>query len=296
MIFRFGDVQEAVEALPGLELEYRQLGSGGQDILFEMYGAEDASFTRIQTRTEVEGFGDIVPGRVCCVVFLGGEKPHLYDGHSVQPGQLYVRSGSHDGAHQILRRNYRAWIVDLPHELVQANLNADPGNVWGSRSVIELSPDRATLLNRFLEGVGQNLSAGQIDGKRATDLLVSLLCQTLPDKPHRRLSSRERYSLARKAQELMHEHAALTVTDICRHLFLSESTLRRLFRDFFGVSPAHYNALLRLNRVRTELKVHPFQKGIVSSVATRHGFWHMGRFGAHYKRLFGESPTATLKK
>ncbi|MNY80087.1 transcriptional regulator EutR [compost metagenome] len=49
-----------------------------------------------------------------------------------------------------------------------------------------------------------------------------------------------------------------------------------------------------MNGVRAEL-ISSDQSALVSEVAAKWGFWHMGMFSAYYKELFGERPSETLK-
>lgn len=88
----------------------------------------------------------------------------------------------------------------------------------------------------------------------------------------------------------------LTVLDVCRAVGASRRKLQYCFEEILGTHPAWYLRVLRLNAVRRELREHSPASASVSDVACRWGFWHLSRFAAHYRELFGELPSDTLKR
>ena len=60
------------------------------------------------------------------------------------------------------------------------------------------------------------------------------------------------------------------------------------------MSPTAYLRVSALNAVRRQLLHGPHQRDAVSRAATDWGFWHLSRFAAQYRALFGESPSHTL--
>jgi AraC family ethanolamine operon transcriptional activator len=48
--------------------------------------------------------------------------------------------------------------------------------------------------------------------------------------------------------------------------------------------------------VRRALREADPQRETVGDIAARWGFWHLSRFAADYKEMFGELPSNTLKK
>ncbi|TES62871.1 helix-turn-helix domain-containing protein [Burkholderia cepacia] len=88
----------------------------------------------------------------------------------------------------------------------------------------------------------------------------------------------------------------LTVLDVCRAVGASRRKLQYCFEEILGTHPAWYLRVVRLNSVRRELREHSPASASVSDVACRWGFWHLSRVASHYRELFGELPSDTLKR
>jgi AraC family ethanolamine operon transcriptional activator len=86
----------------------------------------------------------------------------------------------------------------------------------------------------------------------------------------------------------------LAIGDLCQIAKASERTLHYAFTERFGIPPAHYMKVHRLNGARNDLCSEPPTK--VSDVANKWGFWHLGQFANDYEHLFGELPSDTLKR
>ena len=86
-----------------------------------------------------------------------------------------------------------------------------------------------------------------------------------------------------------------SVNALCDTFHINERTLRRIFTEWYGVSPQQYLLAIRLNGVRKELFKENSLTLKISDVANRWGFWHMGKFAKHYRRQFGELPSETLR-
>ena len=84
------------------------------------------------------------------------------------------------------------------------------------------------------------------------------------------------------------------VVDICQAVGVQSRVLQYCFNEVFGVTPVAYLRCLRLHQVRREIKELPGQP--LGDIAARWGIWHLGRFAADYRRLFGELPSVTARQ
>jgi AraC-like DNA-binding protein len=88
----------------------------------------------------------------------------------------------------------------------------------------------------------------------------------------------------------------VNVEHLCRAIDATERSLLRAFHRFFGVGPAQYMKLRRLNRVHRELLAPDCKETTVTGVMTTCGVTEFGRFAGTYRALFGETPSETLKR
>jgi AraC family ethanolamine operon transcriptional activator len=105
-----------------------------------------------------------------------------------------------------------------------------------------------------------------------------------------------RQRVVREARTYMASHAEepITVPELCEALHVSRRTLQYSFQDVLGMTPVAYLRALRLNGVRRDLRRGSALP--VADCAARWGFWHLSRFAADYRHLFGELPSVTLKR
>jgi AraC family ethanolamine operon transcriptional activator len=130
--------------------------------------------------------------------------------------------------------------------------------------------------------------------QKALYLMLNLLT---PDSQVPVLHPGSRFQLMKQAEDMIVANLdrPLTVHDLCTELHVSERTLRYGFQEYFGMAPMAYLKVQRLNGARRQLKISTAEQTTVTDVALQWGFWHMGQFSKDYKKMFGESPSETLR-
>ncbi len=159
-----------------------------------------------------------------------------------------------------------------------------------------------TFLRTALQTVVENPTILQHhDARKAlreavySNLIGALGATDQPSPPAEFLPQRSQ--LVAKARQHLYEHRdeVSSVADVCSALNVSRRSLQYAFQDVLGMNPVAYLRALRLNGVRRELKAAK-QGTAVLDVAAHWGFWHPSHFSADYKRMFGELPSATLRR
>jgi len=115
-----------------------------------------------------------------------------------------------------------------------------------------------------------------------------------PEPDHHR---HDRVPVMRRFEQVLKENPdhPLYISEICAAIGVADRTLRLHCMDYLRMSPQRYLWLRRMNLARRALALADPARTTVTEIATAQGFWELGRFALSYRRLFGESPSTTLR-
>jgi AraC-like DNA-binding protein len=156
-------------------------------------------------------------------------------------------------------------------------------------------------LQRAAIRIAEARSGALIDAEAVHGLeqqLIHALIECLSDGPAEQETSagrRHRCILAR-FEDLLRADASLTMTEICAQLGISERLLRACCKEHLRMGPNRYVRLQRMQQVHRALRSGTPGTASVSEVARRSGFRDPGRFAVNYRAVYGELPSATLRR
>lgn len=101
----------------------------------------------------------------------------------------------------------------------------------------------------------------------------------------------------RAAKEYIQANAdkPISVEDLVRITGVSGRALYSGFQRFLGSSPMQYLRDTRMENARRDMENAP-PSLTVTEIATKWGFYQLGRFATEYKARYGESPSATRQR
>ncbi len=193
----------------------------------------------------------------------------------------------------------------------------DIASVGGAMVGIDLTPSHDAILISPSPAAMSNLqrlhaAAGQLadeapeiianpDAARGLEqALVEAKVGCLGDqKGHENTLAQGQHAIVmRRFRRLVEENPEqpLYIPEICKAIRVASRTLRMCCQEHLGMGPKRYLLLRRLHLTRRALREAAPDATTVTDTATRYGFWQLGRFAVEYQSLFGESPSATLRR
>jgi AraC-like DNA-binding protein len=248
------------------------------------------------------------PDRRCCGFLLEGSSADLrHCGHKVTPGDILVYGN--DVLHQRSGSDLHYGTMSLPVQEFSAICKALIGRdfpVNAGHTV--LRPDPA-LLSRLLNlhrcvgqlahAVPELLNLPQVRRALEQQLVhIMVRCLTEGAVAPATKGARRYGSIMVRFKEYLEANfdRPLYLPEICAAIGVAERSLRAVCDEHLGMGPIRFLTLRRMHLVQRALSRADPSDGTVIRIVTDHGFWELGRFSVAYRMLFGESPSATLRR
>lgn len=239
--------------------------------------------------------------------FIAAMPDSLFNGVALQDGMLgVVRPGGSftlrtAGASQILSFT----LLEQPARWPQSDFRLPAGAAslsgrWQPTSrqaparLVEMAHQQAAAITRLPE----LLDHAPIRAAMGKILLraIAAISDGGTFHPDRATAGRHSQIMLRLAHALENaDFKALDVAELCRRTATSRRTLEAVVLARTGKPLGDYTRECRLMQAREFLR-RPSGATNVTETAFRLGFWHLGRFAARYKEMFGELPSETLKR
>ena len=279
---RFDDFDHFNETIRDWNLDFRQIDRGAFEASVlqrqdDRIGVGYAEFTRA-----LEQKGSPPKDVWTFAVPALGCAPFEWRKHRMTGNRIAAfRPGSELDA--VSLPGFRIFTVSVPEE----SLDGPPAS-----EVVVVETKRIQLLrHRLADFLRQPTDPGDL----VVNALNSCLGSGNPAETHR---SPGRDQILSRVEVFLtaHPREPVSVADLTGAFGVNERTLRRAFRDRFGLSPKAYLIARRLNGARRELAATSPWTARVADIARSWGFPHAGQFSVRYKAQFGESPSVTLSR
>ena len=127
--------------------------------------------------------------------------------------------------------------------------------------------------------------------------LLGALIECLSERAEQETATDRRHrDILARFEDLLVAEPSLPLVNICAGLGVSDRSLRECCKKHLGAGPGRYRYLRAMQHVHRALRTGNSSTASVSGVAAQYGFRGPGRFAARYRALYGELPSATLRR
>jgi AraC family transcriptional regulator, ethanolamine operon transcriptional activator len=300
------DADDQARSLNGFRQMYEQLGRGRFSGRVWQLMLNEGLLLREATNRSLRQHFSPPPEHVAIAVPLAVQPGSVFGGRPLQRESLLVLSDREE--YDLVSAGELDVIGLAVHRDVIGQL-APAKLEWLRRAEAErnlpLTPEVAAAIRQMLLAVS-NDAEGRLtalhDAAAELELLSSTLTQTVVLAMS---SSRSDHTIPRRADSRMKVvrraiafmrdrlHDEVGIPELCAAACASRRTLQYCFEEFLHTTPQAYLRALRLNEARRMLKSRADQP--ITELASDLGFASASHFTRHYKLMFDELPSETLK-
>ena len=240
--------------------------------------------------------------------FVDGPTPWMVTkGVRLAPTALAVFRPRSSAWHRSLG-NSRVASLSLPTKiLVDAGVALCENEPLSARNINAMYPPQAAMARlrqlhadtiRLAHHAPETLSAATVVRQLEASIIEALIACLKSGHPQEDRAATKRHTdIMNRLQAAVVQSRghALHMSDLCQQIGVNERTLQACCQEQLGMSPKRYLLVRRMMTVRRRLRHADPDSSSVTGIATELGFWELGRFAVQYKKLFGESPSQTLR-
>ncbi len=307
---RFNDLDEFLSTIRGWNLDWTQLKSGKFSGELLQLGLGDFLFTRGKFNLPFRQRDGAPDGLWTFAIMTNTSSPALWRNREISDETVMILPPDSEGD-VVSRPGYDVYTLSFTEKVL-----SDTAQIAGIRYPQSLTEGARTLVCdrqkmqklcwktfQIIDGlvntplIQTNSRLGHYIEFEISRRLLSVLASSDPVVPLPP-PSRMRDRAVSRAVEYIEENVAepINLRDLCLITGASERTIRYGFLERYGVSPKAYLQAFRFNGVRRGLRRADPASTKVIDLANYWGFWHMGKFAADYRKLFGELPSETMKR
>lgn len=307
----FSSFDELRQATLAFDVDFRPLTvSSAASTLFQFIeGPRMLSHTTLHS--QVEQRGSLPPGTRTLALPVG-PNPRLekWYGQDVTENSLLLFP-DHGEIDCVSQPGFEVFILTLPESELLAcaeDLGISEPDPWidGAGSIFSCAPkERDKLLSTL-----KNFQRACVDQQAAhnntpqqqfiKDTILNKIVNLVDAAPSTsmKIPFRSMQRCIDRTREFVdaNQREPLKVRDLCKAASVSERTLERVFKRYYGVGPKQFLKSQKLFGFHRSLLAADPVVSSVSMLANHWGYWHMGQLARDYQYLFGELPSETLNR
>jgi AraC-like DNA-binding protein len=247
-------------------------------------------------------------GRACLTFRTQPGPSMLWSGVEMQADHI-IRLSEGDEAHQFSSGPARFAAMSLPvEEIASVGATMAGCDLTPPRNNVPVTAPPAAMakLQRLHAAAGHlaenapEIIANPDAARGLEQVLIEAMVACLGKGEAREdsVAQRQHELIMRRFRRVVEESPdqPLYILEICKAIGVAGRTLRVCCQEQLGMGPKSYLLLRRLDLVRRALREAAPDATTVTKIATRYGFWELGRFAGEYRTRFGESPSVTLRR
>jgi AraC-like DNA-binding protein len=246
-----------------------------------------------------------VPARMVLVSFPidGGPSP-VWGGIEIRNGEMITLGpGQRLDARTVGLSHWGA--IQVPDQQLEGYGRALNGAGFAVPPVARWRPPAAALrhlrqLHRAAIRMAEARAGALTDLQAAHGLeqqLFHALIECLSEGAEEEMPAGRRHrDILARFEDLLIAEPFLRMADVSRALGVSDRLLRECCKKHLGIGPSSYRRLRAMQQVHRALRGGTPDAASVSEIGRRYGFSGLGRLAGNYRALYGELPSATLRR